>query len=85
MKRIQKVSQKALREAQKKVEREHLEMVKSHVLDFLKVYPVYTLSELWEQRRISPLQHMSLEELTKFLDENGCTIRKVTDYIISRR
>jgi len=84
---MQKVNQKALKEAQKKREREHLKMVKSHVLDFLLAEPhrAYKLSELWEQRRISPLQEMSLKELTKFLDENGCKIRKVTDYIISRR
>lgn len=79
---MQKVNQKALEEAQKKA---HLEMVKSHVLDFLKVYPVYKLSELWEQRRISPLECMSLKKLTKFLNENGCTIRRITDYMISRR
>lgn len=76
---------KALEEAQKRAHDGYVEMVKSHVLDFLKVRRAYRLSELWEQRRVSPLADMSLKELTDFLNKNGCTIVKSVDYIISKR
>lgn len=74
-----------LKEAQEKAHKEYVKMVKSHILDFLKEHPVYRLSELWDQRRISPLSEMSLTELTKFLNEYGLTIMKTTDYVISKR
>jgi len=76
---------KALKEAQEKAHKQYVEMVKSHILDFLVAHPVYRLSELWEQRRISPLSEMSLMELTEFLNKHGMTITKTTDYIISKR
>lgn len=76
---------KTLKEAQEKAHKEYVKMVKSHVLDFLKERSVYRLSELWDQRRISPLSEMSLTELTEFLNEHRCTIMKTTDYIISKR
>lgn len=74
-----------LKEAQEKAHKQYVKMVKSHVLDFLIAHPVYRLSELWDQRRISPLSEMSLTELTEFLNEHGCTITKTTDYVISKR
>ena len=78
-------SNKALKRAQKKAHNQHLEMVKSHILDYASAHPVYRLNELWEQRRISPLSLMSLEELTTFLDSHGFDIKETRDYIISKR
>lgn len=76
---------KALKMAQKKAHNQYIEMVKSHILDYASAHPVYRLSELWEQRRVSPLQDMSLEELTAFLNSHGYDITETRDYIISKR
>jgi len=78
-------SNEALKRAQKKAHNQYVEMVKSHILDFASAHPVYRLSDLWEQRRVSPLQDMSLEELTTFLDSHGFDIKETRDYIISKR
>ena len=76
---------KALKRAQKKAHNQYIEMVKSHILDYASGHPVYKLSELWEQRRVSPLQDMSLEELTTFLDSHGLIIKETRDYVISKK
>ena len=76
---------KALEKAQKKAHNQYVEMVKSHILDYASVHPVFNLNELWEQRRVSPLRDMSLEELTTFLDTHGYDIMETRSYIISRR
>ena len=78
-------SNKALEKAQKKAHNQYVEMVKSHILDFASAHPVYRLSELWEQRRVSPLSDMSFKELAAFLDSHGYKIKETRDYIISKR
>jgi len=73
--------------AQEKAHKQHVEMVKSHVLDFLLASPhqSYKLSELWKQRRVSPLNEMSMEEFKSFLNEHGYEMKPVTEYLISKK
>jgi len=73
------------KENQKTVEEKHVEMIKSHVLDYLKAHRAYTLTELWADRRVAPLAHMTWKEFKSFLNENGCKITKTVTYVISKR
>lgn len=78
-------AEKALERAQKKAHSRYVEMVKIHILDYASAHLVFDLDELWKQRRVSPLQDMSLEELTTFLDSHGYNIKETRSYIISKR
>lgn len=80
-----KVSDIVLKEAQEKAHKQYVKMVKSHVLDFLKERPVYRLSELWEQRGISPLDEMSMEEFKSFLSEQGYKLVEIKDYQVCKK
>jgi len=75
----------ALKEAQERAHANYVEMVKSHVLDYASAHPVFRLSELWEQRKASPLNEMGWEKLKSFLNEHGYEMKLITDCLITKK
>lgn len=80
-----KANDVALKKAQEKAHKQYVEMVKSHVLDYASAHPIFRLSELWEQRRVAPLNEMPSEEFKNFLNEHGYKMELITDCLISKK